>query len=212
MNISDYSLYNAPAMKYLTRSAERRRPITFAVLLAIAVQSLVPFGYMPKALAEGGFIQLCPQGISDEVMALLHAGHEVDQSGQLDMKHNPMQSEITHSHHSSHDDHGAMNHQSHSQSHSQDHESNSADQLLMPDMHATAVQEVASNDAHYTSWQNDCPYALIVAGTDLSLGSQVSLDVEKQAGYQPTSLIAREFIARLQRKQRSRAPPIQYLS
>ena len=200
MNISDYSLYNAPAMKYLTRSAERRRPITFAVLLAIAVQSLVPFGYMPKALAEGGFIQLCPQGISDEVMALLHADHKVDHSDSQNQSHNH-----------SHSDSQNQSH-SHNNSHSQGHESNNTDQFLMPDIHATAVQEVASNDAHSTSWQNDCPYALIVAGTDLSLGSQVSLDVEKQAGYQPTSLIAREFIARLQRKQRSRAPPIQYLS
>ena len=226
-------LYNAPIMSYITRSSRRRHPITFFLLLAMAVQSLVPFGYMPKAFADGGFIELCPQGVSDEVMAILHADHDVGHSSHSDHSnhndHSNHSGHGDHAGHASHNDHAGMDHKSHQpapEDHSAMHEGHHVDHhsghhadhsasihsAAMPDMHAAGLEQVESNDAHSASWQNSCPYGAVTAAVELALDASPIVDIQYEAGYQPTSLIAREFTARLQRKQRSRAPPIQHLS
>lgn len=194
-------------MRYIARSTRRRRPIAFSVLLAFAVQSLVPFGYMPKAFADGGFVELCPQGISDEVMAILHADHDFGHNDQD--KH----------------DHASMDHSDHQPAHASHHQTkpeNSHHSAVHHDHHGhhqhhhydattiveSVVHKSVSHEAHSASWQNDCPYGLVVSGTDLAPGFGLALSIEHRSGYQPASLISREIVARLQRNQQPRAPPI----
>lgn len=57
------------------------------VLAAFALRVLVPVGYMPTAVSGGWFLQLCPDGVSAQVMAGLmgsghaHHHHHADDSG-----------------------------------------------------------------------------------------------------------------------------------
>ena len=57
------------------------------VLAAFALRVLVPVGYMPTAVSGGWFLQLCPDGLSPQVMAGLMGGghahhhHHADNSG-----------------------------------------------------------------------------------------------------------------------------------
>ncbi len=54
----------------------KRRATALSVLFAFVLQVLVPIGYMPASYAsEGSLIKLCPTGLSDEMMMVLHPGH-----------------------------------------------------------------------------------------------------------------------------------------
>lgn len=197
-------------MRYITRSARRRRPITFSLLLAFAVQSLVPFGYMPKAFADGGFIELCPQGISDEVMAVLHPehhdGHETHSRGGHDGHTGPAATHMSmpvvgaidsDNHHAHH-----QHHAKHSRHHGVSH------QIETHDAHP----DFSTQARHTSSWQNDCPFGLIASGADLAPSYDVVEEITYLTDYQPVLPLSRIVIARLQRKQQSRAPPIQPVS
>lgn len=75
--------------------AQRKRsaPVgIYSLALIFLLRSLVPAGFMPAALASGSPIQLCPQGLSPGVIAVLfdhhqqhhhaHHGHVPDQASQ----------------------------------------------------------------------------------------------------------------------------------
>ncbi len=56
------------------------------VIAAFALRVLVPVGYMPTAVSGGWFLQLCPDGLSAQVMSRLLGGghghhHHVDDAG-----------------------------------------------------------------------------------------------------------------------------------
>lgn len=48
------------------------------------IQAVFPAGYMPAALSSGWFLQLCPTGVSNAVMAVLHGDQHANHSGQAD--------------------------------------------------------------------------------------------------------------------------------
>jgi len=54
----------------------KQRAIAFASLFCLLLQIVVPVGYMPASLAgDGALIRLCPSGLSDDLMKILHPGH-----------------------------------------------------------------------------------------------------------------------------------------
>ncbi|MFK8018381.1 MAG: hypothetical protein AB8B86_01295 [Pseudomonadales bacterium] len=61
-----------------------RRPVSLLVLLSFFLQVLIPVGYMPAAVASGQFFQLCPSGLSPELMQLLHPQHKIASSNDLE--------------------------------------------------------------------------------------------------------------------------------
>ena len=167
-------------------------------MLALLVQSVVPVGYMPKAFAdEDGFIQFCPQGVSDAVMAIIHANHGFSDTAASSLNTDQ----------DSHDPLGVNDHGSHFIDHSAHHAHHHdiADQ--------SDLGQAGPHQSHSSNWQNDCPYGVVTSGVDLDLsGSGPLLSIEYWSGYQPDALVAREIVARLLRQQRSRAPPSQKLS
>lgn len=73
------------AILTLFRLATTRRTTALAVLFAFVCQAIIPLGFMPAPFASGSPLQFCPDGVSEELMALLHAGHapkRLDHSGQ----------------------------------------------------------------------------------------------------------------------------------
>ena len=44
-------------------------------LATLALRALIPLGYMPGNLLIGEFAVLCPEGVPEEVMQILHRGH-----------------------------------------------------------------------------------------------------------------------------------------
>lgn len=61
-----------------------RRPVGLLVLLSFFLQVLIPVGYMPASVASGQFVQLCPSGLSPELMQLLHPQHKIASSNDLE--------------------------------------------------------------------------------------------------------------------------------
>ncbi len=52
----------------------RQHLIPYALLLALALQAMVPSGYMPVAISDG-LLQICPRGLTDLQMSVLHGSH-----------------------------------------------------------------------------------------------------------------------------------------
>jgi hypothetical protein len=63
-----------------------RRPLFYVVYLALACRLLVPAGFMPAPLAEGGPLRLCPGGAAGALLEALAAG-DVASSAQHDTRH-----------------------------------------------------------------------------------------------------------------------------
>ena len=77
----------------------RQAAIALVTLWLFLLQAIVPTGYMPAGLlSEGSLVKLCPSGVSDSVMAILHKGH-----GQpLNKGRHGDHSEHAHHHHHGH--------------------------------------------------------------------------------------------------------------
>ncbi len=58
------------AVKFLPHSL-RSAALQHLLLLALLAQTLVPAGFMPGRISDGQFLQLCPEGLSPQVMAAL---------------------------------------------------------------------------------------------------------------------------------------------
>ena len=151
------------------------------MLALFALQAIVPFGYMPVALKSGALLQLCPQGISAELMAVLHgAGH---------VAHNT--TAMADHHHDAHADRRASNVT----------DANAQDLL--------STGGSANANEHQGPWQNDCPYGsagptsylLHCAGTTPDVVNSISADFDLTA--------ITIFVKPQYRPNRSRAPPDQ---
>ena len=73
-----------------------RQLLLVLALVAFGVQSLFPVGYMPAAISGGSYAQLCPAGLSDATMRILHPAHA-----------KPMQSSAANDPHAHHRGHAA---------------------------------------------------------------------------------------------------------
>ena len=165
--------------------------------MALLVQSFVPVGFMPKALADDGFafLEFCPQGVSDEVMAIIHGDsrhahnhiHDEPQGQIFDVDliaEHPLICEVGIEPNLG-DPHA-------------DHHHNT--EVGAPQYHGSHAQT--------SEWTNVCPFALANLGEDLVLFPIELSSTDSFSGDQPDSTLAREIVAQLQRKNRSRAPPV----
>lgn len=157
------------------------------------LQAFVPIGYMPASWAEEGtLVKLCPAGVSDEVMAILHSNH-----GQ----------HSNHDKHNNHDQHATASpaqqhaHHNHIAMHGDDHNNS---------QHGQQTDTNASTD-HSSSHDNNswsqCPYGAASSGNDIALVALTfSVISEKPIAFQQ-ALIEQTVVASLRRKQLQRAPP-----
>ena len=152
--------------------------------MALMVQSLVPVGYMPKAFADDGFafLEFCPQGVSDEVMAIIHGDahqehHEFSFDADLIGEH-PLVCET--------------------------------DPELETGLAQHHEANVSANhhQSHASEWINSCPFALASVGEDLAVFSSDFSATEFSSADQPDSIVSRIISSEFQRKNRSRAPPV----
>lgn len=180
------------------------KPQKFIALLIAAcfmLQSMVPIGYMPGSLSQdGSLIKFCPSGVSDAVMAILHADH----AGHLQ-----------HAGHSQHTGHALASSVSaelvlDDQAHHHHHGAHHKAQLNAAADFVAGQDSSAHSDhgsEHHSVWQSDCEFGAS-AGTDLCIAS-LSEASQVNPSFYSALLRAFDLHASLTRsKKQSRAPPV----
>ena len=174
-----------------------KRSVTIVTLLTLLLQVFVPVGYMPASLAsDGALVQLCPTGLSDELMQLLHTGHELHslalETG--DLAHNG------HGHHGHYD-----GHHGHHAHHASSHEKGSQKSLgsgLEVGHSSDKVQHTSAMD-----WEAPCPYGAASSGTDLFVAlPTIQIKLSQQRCWLINAEAQVELAQRF-RQQAQRAPP-----
>ena len=139
---------------------------------------MVPVGYMPASLAEQGSpIQYCPQGVSPQMMAILHAHHQpsqtnnpIDPAAQRDQTDHGHHGH--HGHHGNHGNHGNHGHHGHHGHHGESpvladagpHPSSSAHHGHANAGISSAVHGVSHSgqghggEGHESLWQSNCDF------------------------------------------------------
>ncbi len=77
----------------------RSRSFVYIALLAMLLRAAMPAGFMPSALADGWYLQLCPHGLSPQVAEALfgtadHHHHHGTDVPEQDSAHSPLQCEF----------------------------------------------------------------------------------------------------------------------
>ena len=167
---------------------------------------------MPISLAKDGvWVQLCPSGVSDEVMAILHADHhKVDHNVDHNISHGTDHNN-QHQNHQSPNDHSAHAHHSHAHHNHIDHTTAAGLVDLSADASISSIEtgHQMDHDAD-TNWQNNCQFGSSV-NTDFTLVEITQITVSYQYRWLRQLPIAAEVLATQRRKQQQRAPPL-YLS
>lgn len=169
-------------------------------MLFYVIQVLVPIGYMPASFAEEGtFIKFCPSGVSDSVMAVLHAGHD---------QHQSTPAEKNHSAHMGHDDHQHHNHKKSSLAQS-DANSPHAHHQHYGHYQANALdhsQNHSNNHADHSA-SSACEYASASFNSDVAILKAGEFSQTTSSFIKLQLLTYQDVVSQLHRKQRSRAPP-----
>lgn len=110
------------------------RAVTYTTVALFLLQALVPAGFMPAPLSKGQFVQLCPTGLTPELMQVFHPGHSSSLSDP-------------------HAGHHAGHHQGAAQiAHSSPAHSTRAE-------HSTQTEHSSHDDQ--MSWRADCPFGAV---------------------------------------------------
>ncbi|WP_152451577.1 hypothetical protein [Microbulbifer sp. THAF38] len=167
---------------YFTKTKQSRGARNLLPRIALflfLVQALIPTGYMPASIAtDGTVIKLCPSGVSPEVMAIIHQGHNLK----------PLSS-------------GTKSEQNHHSHHQHIHHE-------MASMSADKVAESTDHDHHTEgNWQSDCKFGIAKPNSEVTFLPTPYLSSLSKTRYIQQRNLAEEVIASLHRKQQQRAPP-----
>lgn len=202
------------------KNSLRQRITARCMLLVLLLQVWIPIGYMPASLAaDGSLLRLCPNGLSDELMMVLHPGHASHVGhaahGLVPLAASESQEKTSHHNQASQDrPHHSPHHHNHAQHDSAKPDQTISDQTISDPTKREHVQisqeHHVSSEPHgsnASSWHNQCSYGSIAPSSALiSKSIFIAAEIVPQQ-LRITLLPALSVLAERFRQQSPRAPP-----
>ncbi len=155
---------------------------------------------MPSSLfTDGGYIEFCPAGVSDAVMAIVHPNHSVAKRS--------ITNDLAAKHIDGKHDTGNKINKAHTAHHSDGHFHNHHG-VAASDVNHSDLFSDANNEQLESAWQANCDYGFIKSSTDDSLLALQLTTVVSKATFEQQQRRYQDVIATFRRKQQPRAPPI----